>query len=198
LQHYRQTCQFFSFPRRAWEQEIPAFHNIHFFKEEVTVAEKPNPARPQETPPKEQFAIQHIYIKDVSFETPNSPQIFREQWKPQLQIEITADSTSLDEGTYEAVLNITATVSIEDQTAFLVEVHQAGIFTIAGFDEERLSYVLNISCSHVLFPYARATISSLVVQGGFHPLLLPQPNFEAMYAQRLQQAKASAKKVTLN
>lgn len=136
---------------------------------------------------KEQFAIQHIYVKDVSFETPNSPNIFREQWKPQLQIEITNEAKQLEENAYEAVLNITATVSVEDKTAFLIEVHQAGIFTIAGLDQERLSFILNTTCMHVLFPYARATISNMVLHGGFHPLLLPQPNFEAMYLQRIQQ-----------
>jgi preprotein translocase subunit SecB len=164
------------------------------------VADKPTNIPTQDTAAqsKEQFVIQHIYVKDVSFETPNTPQIFRETWKPQLQVEMTSESNPLDEGVYEVVLNTTCTVTVEEKTAFLVEVHQAGIFTIAGFDADRLSFLINTTCLHVLFPYTRATISNLVLNGGFHPLLLPQPNFEAMYAQRLQQTKTAAKKASMN
>ncbi len=145
---------------------------------------------PEQIPPgknTEQFVIQHVYTKDISFETPNSPHIFKETWQPQLHVEITNEVSNLEDTVFDITLKVTATVKNAEKTAFLVEVHQAGIFNIAGFDEPRLKQLLNTTCLHVLFPYARTAISNLVLNGGFHPLLLPQPNFEVMYAQRLNQ-----------
>ena len=145
----------------------------------------PNPEKNGTT--QEQFGIQNIYVKDISLETPNSPQIFKQQWKPQMELELSNKINRLDDGGYEVVLNITATVKAAEKTAFLVEIHQAGIFTMSGFTEEKLSYMLNSYCPMILFPYARETISNLVTRGGFQPLWLAPINFDALYAQQLQQ-----------
>jgi preprotein translocase subunit SecB len=135
----------------------------------------------------EQFGIQNIYIKDISFEAPNSPEIFTEKWKPQLEMEMSNNIKQLNEETYEVVLNMTVTVKAEEKTAFLVEVHQGGIFALKGFPKDKLSYMLNSYCPNILFPYAREIVSSIVTRGGFQALWLAPVNFDALYSQRLQQ-----------
>ena len=135
----------------------------------------------------EQFGIQNLYVKDISFETPNSPQIFMEDWKPKMEYEISTNINNLEENVFEVVLNVTVTVKSEEKTAFLVEVHQAGIFVVSGFAEDQLKYMLNTYCPTILYPYAREMISNLVTRGGFQPLLLAPINFEALYAEQQQQ-----------
>ncbi len=157
----------------------------------------PNPANVGETT-QEHFGIQNIYIKDISFETPNSPQIFKEQWKPELELEMSNEVNSLDKGTYEVVLNLTATVKIGEKTAFLAEVHQAGIFALTGFSQEQLSYMLHGYCPNILFPFARETVANLVSRGGFQPLWLAPINFDALYAEQLQQKQQKAQQPTAN
>ena len=152
--------------------------------------ERPNPAGAAS---QEQFGIQNIYLKDSSFETPHSPQIFREPWKPQLEVEIATESNQLEENLYEVVLKVTATVKVSDKTAFLVEVHQAGIFALMGFTPEKLSYALHSFFPNILFPFARETVSNLVTKGGFQPLLLAPVNFDVLYTQRLNQIKQQSK-----
>jgi len=142
----------------------------------------------------EQFGIQNVYIKDISFETPNSPQIFMEEWKPQMDMELSNKINKLQEDLFEVVLNITATVKVGEKTAFLIEVHQAGIFLIKGFAQDKLSYMLNSYCPNILFPFARELITSTVTRGGFQPLLLAPINFEALYAQQQEEGQ----KNTLN
>lgn len=134
----------------------------------------------------EQFAIQTIYIKDVSFETTSAFEIYRKQIKPAVSSEMNYYSKALDKDIYEVVLHITVTVKVEEQTAFIVEVHQAGIFMIRGFVPDRLAYTLGSYCPNILFPYAREIISDLVVRGGFQPLILGPINFDAMYAQQMR------------
>ncbi|MDM8558344.1 protein-export chaperone SecB [Candidatus Parabeggiatoa sp. HSG14] len=160
--------------------------------------EQPKKADDGTTP--EQFGVQNVYIKDISFETPNSPQIFMESWKPQLEMEISNDINTLQDDIYEVVLNLTVTVKVGEKTAFLVEVHQAGIFALKGFAKEKLSYMLNSYCPNILFPYIRETISSLVTRGGFQPFFLAPVNFDALYNQRLQQQKQEkeGEKITIN
>jgi preprotein translocase subunit SecB len=138
----------------------------------------------------EQFGIQNLYVKDISFETPQSPQIFMEDWKPKMEYEISNNINHLEENYFEVVLNITVTVKVEEKTAFLVEVHQAGIFVLSGFAQDHLNYMLNTYCPTILYPYARELISNLVTRGGFQPLLLAPVNFEALYAEQQQQAQA--------
>lgn len=134
-----------------------------------------------------------IYLKDVSFETPNSPTIFTLEWQPQLDFDIGQKVTKVsDEGLYEVVLVLTATTKVGEQTAYLAEVHQAGIFTIQGTDEQQLDRLLGIFCPRMLYPYACAAMSDLVSKGGFPQLLLAPLNFELLYQQRLDGAKQNA------
>lgn len=141
----------------------------------------------EQQPVQQQFEIQRLYIKDTSFESPNTPQIFREEWKPEVNIEIQTKSVILEGAVHEVVLTVTATTKISGKTAFLVEVQQAGIFTIGGFEKAQLAQMLGSFCPNVLFPYAREAMSDLVVRGGFPPLYLTPVNFDALYAQHLQQ-----------
>ena len=140
------------------------------------------------TETRQQFAIQKLYVKDVSFESPSSPKSFSyKKWDPKIDLNLTNKQTHIDADIFEAVLSITATVSIEDETAFLVEVHQAGLFQIAGFEEEQKSYLMGSQCMNILFPYAREVISDMSVRGGFPPLIMSPVNFDALYQQHLQQ-----------
>ena len=134
-----------------------------------------------------QFAIQKLYIKDASFESPGTPECFSfKQWEPQIDVNLSNNHREVSEGLYEAVLVITATVTHEEATAFLVEVQQAGVFTIDGFEDEEKRYLLGSQCMNILFPYLREAISDLSVRGGFPPLLLSPVNFDALYQQHLQ------------
>jgi len=141
------------------------------------------------------FSIQKIYTKDLSFETPNSPKIFTQAWQPSLDLNLATQSKALEDGVFEVVLSITATVKLEEEIAYLVEVQQAGIITANGFDEEELSPLLGSFCPNVLFPYAREVISDLVSKGGFPQLILAPINFDALYLQKQQQNAAPS---TLN
>ncbi len=136
-----------------------------------------------------EFAIQRIYTKDISFETPNSPAIFRQQWRPQINVDLNTNGTELEDGIYEVVLSLTVTAKQEETTAFLVEVQQAGIFTIKGIDKKDLPVMLGSFCPNILFPYAREVISDLVAKGGFPQLLLAPVNFDALYAQHQERSK---------
>jgi len=141
----------------------------------------------------QQFAIQKIYLKDVSFESPNSPQAFTDgDWKPQINVQINSNNRLIAQDTYEVVLDITVTAKQKENTAFLVEVKQAGIFTIAGFQQENLGGMLGAFCPETLFPFAREAVAELITKGGFPQLYLAPVNFNALYAQQLQQ-QAEAK-----
>ena len=135
----------------------------------------------------QQFAIQKIYIKDVSFESPNSPAMFTKEWQPEVNLDMNTNTQLLNEGVYEVVLSLTATVKNADQTAFLVEIQQAGIFTINGFAENEMGHMLGSFCPNILFPYAREAVSDLVTKGGYPPLILAPVNFDALYAQHMAQ-----------
>jgi len=130
--------------------------------------------------------LEKIYLKDVSFETPNSPQVFTKEWQPEINIDLASNGQAMGEDHYENVLTITVTAKNDGEVAFLAEVHQAGIFQITGFSEEQLAPVLGIFCPTTLFPYAREALSSLITHGGFPQMLLNPVNFEALYAQNQQ------------
>ena len=137
---------------------------------------------------KKQFAIQKLYVKDASFESPAAPESFTfSSWKPKIDLNLTNTQRHVDGDLYEAVLCVTATVTQDDSTAFLVEVHQAGLVTIAGFDDEEKKYLLGSQCMSVLFPYLREVVSDLSTRGGFPPLILSPVNFDALYHQHVQQ-----------
>ncbi|OUD15651.1 protein-export chaperone SecB [Thioflexithrix psekupsensis] len=140
--------------------------------------------------PREQFVLQKIYVKDISFEAPNTPQVFTEKWEPKTHLEIGTKGMVLGQNNYEVGLTVTVTVTINDKTAFLVEVHQAGIFALVGFEAGKLDYMLNAYCPSILFPYLREAVSDVVTRGGFQPLLLAPVNFDAYYEQRVRQMQA--------
>jgi preprotein translocase subunit SecB len=139
-----------------------------------------------------QFAIQKIYVKDVSFEVPGAPQVFNEPGQPQLELNLNQKVGRIAEDVYEVVLGITLTCKLTDKTVYLAEIQQAGIFSLNGFDERTLDMMLGTYCPNVLFPYARQTISELVAQGGFPPFYLQPINFEALYAEGLRRRAEQA------
>lgn len=146
-----------------------------------------------QNPSEQQFALQKIYLKDVSFESPNSPQVFNEsEWKPEINVQINSNNSNVGEGLHEVVLNITVTATQGNKTAFLAEIKQAGIFAISGFSEENLGGMLGAYCPEALFPFAREALAELITKGGFPQLLLAPVNFNAVYAQRMQQQAAPA------
>ena len=135
----------------------------------------------------QQLVIQKIYCKDISFETPNSPQIFTQNVQPEMKTELnTSVSVLAESGIFEVTLTVTVTAEYEDKTAFLAEVNQSGIFNISGFEKATLDGLLATYCPNLLFPYAREVISELVNKGGFPQLILQPVNFDAMYAQHMQ------------
>lgn len=142
-----------------------------------------------------QVGIQRLYLKDASYEAPNTPGAFSEDWKPHVNLNLNTQSSKLDDGNFEVVLTVTVEVKNKDESAFLCEVQQAGVFTFAGLNEEEIRQVAGAFCPNQLYPYARAAISDLVVRGGFPGLTLQPINFEALLAQHqkeLQQAQAGA------
>ena len=149
-------------------------------------------AEQDQTNPERQFAVQRTYIKDLSFESPNAPEVFRGEWKPQNELNLNTKVNRLDEQTFEVVLSVTVTTKVGDKTAFVVEVHQAGIFTLGGFSEEELGPMLGAYCPNLLFPYAREVVSDLVTKGSFPQLVLQHVSFDALFAQHQQQAAAEA------
>jgi len=139
-----------------------------------------------------QLNILRIYLKDVSFEAPNSPNIFVQEFKPQIEVQLTTSSTLLDEDLYEVVLQVSASAKHEEKTGFLAEIQQAGIFHIQGYDDEHRKLALGVACPKHLFPFAREAISDLVTKGGFPQLLLAPINFNNFYQQKLAAEKEQA------
>jgi len=144
------------------------------------------------------FAIQKIYTKDISFETPNSPNIFTQKWEPSLDLNLSTQVAPLENSMFEVGLTITVTVKIADNIAYLVEVIQAGIFSVGGFSDQEMGPMLGSFCPNILFPYAREVISDLVSKGGFPQLILAPVNFDALYMQHLQQSQQMPESKTLN
>ena len=140
------------------------------------------------------FKIQRVYLKDVSYESPQAPGVFtgNTAWKPAVSLHLNTESTRLDNDLYEVVLGVTATVKLGESTAYLIEVKQAGLFLARGFDEARLGPMLGSFCPNLLFPFAREEIASLVQKGGFPQLLLDPVNFDALYAQHVEAARQNA------
>jgi len=136
------------------------------------------------------IAIQKIYTKDISFESPNSPFGFQDEWKPEINVELNTDGQTLDNNNYEVVLTITVSARNNDKATFIAEVQQAGVFQISGFDEEQQGFIIGSYCPGTLFPYAREVISSLVTDGGYPPVILAPVNFEALYQEHLKKNAA--------
>ena len=140
-----------------------------------------------------QFMIQRIYVKDMSFETPNTPAVFQQQWEPELSLDLNTQNVELEKGVYEVVLTVTATVKNQKAVAFLVEVKQAGIFTIQGAPADQLDHLLGSFCPSILYPYAREVITSSVIHGSFPQLVLAPINFDALYMQQLEEKQKTQK-----
>lgn len=139
-----------------------------------------------------QFVIRKLYLKDLSFESPGAPGIFAASANPDISINLGATSSALGNDDHEVVVSATIVAKQGEQTIFLVEVQQAGVFHVQGVTGEQLAWALGVNCPNILFPYARQVISEMTVAGGFPPLLLNPVNFEALYRQHLaQQTQAS-------
>ncbi|KFL36232.1 protein-export chaperone SecB [Arenimonas donghaensis] len=139
-----------------------------------------------------QFTIQKIYVKDVSFEVPNAPQVFNEPGQPQLELNLNQKVGRVSDGLFEVVLHVTLTCKLAEKTVYLAEVQQAGLFSLANFDERTLDMMLGTYCPNVLFPYVRQTLGELVSNGGFPPFYLQPINFEALYAEGLRRRAEQA------
>ena len=139
--------------------------------------------------PQHEFNIQRIYTKDISYEAPGAPDIFQIEWTPQVDLNLHTDSKKISDDTYEVTLQITVTVKLKDKTAFLVEIKQAGIFTLKNFTADQLDPMLGSFCPNILFPYARELISETICRGSFPPLYLAPINFDAFYHEQLKQRK---------
>jgi preprotein translocase subunit SecB len=138
------------------------------------------------------FSIEKLYLKDLSVEVPNAPEIFLEQDSPQVEIQLQTNGQNLGSGAYEVVLTVTVTARIGEKTVFLVEVGQAGIFRIINVPDENLEPIVAVACPNILFPYAREVVSDTVTRAGFSPVVLQPVNFEGMYMARLQEAQAQS------
>jgi preprotein translocase subunit SecB len=147
-------------------------------------------SEPEQKVAERQFMLRSIYVKDLSFESPNAPSIFREEWKPETSLHLDIKLEKLAEDTHEIVLTVTVTAKTGEQTAYLAEVVQAGIVSIHGFEQQELGPLFYVYCPSILFPYARQAVTDLVAKGGFPHLVLQHVNFDSIYAQKLaEQAK---------
>jgi len=142
----------------------------------------------QEQATDRQLAISKIYIKDFSFESPQTPIVFKSgEWKPQTNLNLRTAHTNVEENIHEVVLTITVEAKDEDKTVFLVELQQAGLFEIAGYEDEEFAAVVGTFCPNLLFPYAREAIAATIQKGGFPEFVLQPINFDALYMQSKQQ-----------
>jgi preprotein translocase subunit SecB len=147
----------------------------------------PNPTNSDAAGGQRQLFLQKIYVKDLSFESPKAPEIFTANVSPQTQLNMRSSAREVAQNTQEITLTLTVEAKDQDQTLFLVEVAQAGVFTMQGYTEEERAMLVGSYCPATLYPYAREAISDVVVKGGFPQLLLQPINFDALYAQAMQQ-----------
>lgn len=150
------------------------------------MAENPQAAAGSDEANQPQFALQRIYVKDLSFESPNSPLVFQDQWKPQVNLDLNTSHTKVSDNQYEVVLSLTVTSKIEEKVAFIVEIQQAGVFLLKGIEGAQLGQMLGAYCPTILFPYAREAIDGVVSKGSFPALMLAPVNFDAIYAQAVK------------
>ncbi|MDA9013973.1 protein-export chaperone SecB [Porticoccaceae bacterium] len=143
--------------------------------------QKPDAGQPQ-------FSIQRIYLKDLSFETPQGPSVFKKKWQPKVSQDLNTKTNPVEDGLFEVALRVTITVADGEDTIYIVEAEQAGLFNVSGFAEEQLPQILNTTCPGILFPYLRETLDNVVTKGSFPALLLPPINFDALFANALQQS----------
>ena len=143
------------------------------------------------------FAIEKLYVKDLSVEVPNAPEIFLEREQPQVEIQLNTGGRGIGDGVFEVILTVTVTAKFEDKTVFLVEVGQGGIFRIQNVPDEQIEPLVAVACPNILFPYAREAVSDAVGRAGFQPIVLQPVNFEGMYMQRLQEQAGAPAEVPI-
>ena len=143
------------------------------------------------------FSIEKIYVKDLSLEVPNAPQIFLDREQPAVEVGLQSEANGLGDGVFEVVLIVTVTAKQGEKTQFLVEAAQAGIFQIRNVPEQDLQPILAVACPNILFPYARETISDAISRAGFPPVILAPVNFESLYQQRLTEQQQAESKIQL-
>lgn len=157
-------------------------------KKAKTVKKKGAAAKKSSAP---EFAIQRLYVKDLSFEAPNSPAVFLDEWKPELNMDLSTKAEPLGEGAHNVVLTVTVTVKIKEKVAFLIEVQQGGIFTMTDFPEDQLRPMLGSFCPNILYPYAREAVTDAAIRGGFPQLYLAPVNFDALYQQHEEEGQVA-------
>jgi len=159
------------------------------------MAEQQAKPEQQAQPEQVEFNIQRVYIKDISFECPTSPTIFKKEWAPAVSMDIDTKSHKLEENVFEVILTLTTTAKVGEDVAFLCEVQQAGIFSVGNLEGEQMAHCLNAFCPNILFPYARETVSSLVTRGTFPQLNLAPVNFDALFQQAVLRKQAEEAKL---
>ena len=153
------------------------------------MAKKDTEKKPDAEQP--EFSIQRIYLKDLSFETPQGPSAFKKKWQPKVSQDLNTKTSPVEDGIFEVALRVTINIKDGDDTIYIVEAEQAGLFNIKGFSDEQLPQVLNTTCPGILFPYLRETLDTVVTKGTFPALLLPPINFDALFANAVKQAEAN-------
>lgn len=143
------------------------------------------------------FAIEKTYVRDLSIEVPNAPEIFLVQETPEVNIELGTRARPLGDGVFESLLTVTVSAKLDEKTCFLVEVSQAGIFRILNIPDNQVEPLLAVACPNILFPFAREVVSDAITRAGFSPVILQPVNFEAMYASRLEELAAQSGQETL-
>jgi len=158
----------------------------------------PTGAAPAPEQAAQELVLQNIYVKDASFEAPTGPNIQAAEWNPQFNLNMSTAAVLVAEVVHEVVLTVTLEAKIADKAAYLVEVKQAGLFTIRGYSDDETRRVVGAFCPGVLFPYARQAVSDLILRGGFPPFLLPPVNFEGLFQQSIEQAARQAPQPAVN
>ncbi|MAL99161.1 protein-export chaperone SecB [Hydrocarboniclastica marina] len=150
------------------------------------MAENTDATAQQNDDTKPQFALQRIYVKDISFESPNAPAIFQQTWQPKVSMDLNSSYTKISDTQYEVVVSLSITAKIEEKVAYIVEVQQAGVVMIKNIEDAQLGHMLGAYCPNLLFPYARETVDGMVNRGSFPSLMLAPVNFDLVYQQSLQ------------
>jgi preprotein translocase subunit SecB len=146
-------------------------------------------AQSQQERPQAGFAMERVYVKDVSFESPNSPDVFMQPWKPKVVMDLNTKHKLVRDNVHEVAVTITLTVKVEEKTAYILEVQQAALFVIQGIEGMQLHHTLGVVCPNLIFPYLRESIDNVLAKGSFQPMMLAPVNFEAIFAQALEKKK---------
>ena len=148
--------------------------------------------------PEQSFGIQRLYLLDSSFESPNAPAVFTQDWKPELNLDLSTQNSPLEDNLHQVELKVTATVKMDDKTVFIAEVKYAGIFLLQAFEGDVQKQMLGSFCPNILYPYVRTIITNMVMEGGFPNLYLTPVNFDALYMQQQEQSNAEAASNAVN